>query len=106
MAIFMNYNKIKTELEDRGITIKDFCRQLNVTEQGLHQMIRNGSMKIDVLERISEVLDVPVTYWFIDKCEDAGQRSEPPKMSDVQKIDNITSELNVLLKSLIGKRPK
>ena len=102
----MNYSKIKLELERRKITIKDFCRQIDITEQGLHQMIRNGSMKIDVLERISAVLGVPVTYWFLDKYDDETHHREPAKISDVQKIDNLTTELNVLLKSLVGKRPK
>ena len=102
----MNYSKIKLELERRRITIKDFCRQIDITEQGLHQMIRNGSMKIDVLERISEVLGVPVTYWFNDKYDYEAPYREPTKISDVQKIDNLTTELNVLLKSLVGKRSK
>ena len=63
----MNYHKIKSELEKRGIFVKDFCRQINLTEQGFYQMIRNESMKVDVLERISEALNVSVSYWFDGK---------------------------------------
>jgi transcriptional regulator with XRE-family HTH domain len=102
----MNYSKIKTELELRNITIKDFCREVDITEQGLHQMIRNSSMKIDVLERISQRLDVPVSYWFDDKGEEMTQKRVSAKISDAQRIDNITTELNIFLKSLAAKTPK
>ena len=100
----VNYSRIKLELEHRRITIKDFCREIDVTEQGLHQMIRNGSMKIDVLERISKVLDLPVSHWFDESTGDAARCNEPVKLSEYQKIDNVTAELNRLLKSLVGKR--
>jgi transcriptional regulator with XRE-family HTH domain len=72
----MNYNRIKSELERRGITIKELCGKVDVTEQGLHQMIRNSSMKVDVLERISEALEVPVSYWF------DGPALTPPAIPD------------------------
>ena len=67
-------------------------------------MIRNGSMKIEVLERISKVLDLPVSYWFDDTARDLAWRNEPAKLSDSQRIDNVTAELNRLLKSISGKR--
>ena len=44
----MNYGKIKLELERRGIILREFCRKIDITEQGLYQMIRNQSMKVDV----------------------------------------------------------
>lgn len=105
----MNYSKIKLELERRGITIKEFCREVDITEQGLHQMIRKGSMKVDILERISEVLDVPISYWFDEQPPNI--KNDAPilkdrtetKKTDIKRIDNITTELNVFLKSLIDK---
>ncbi len=120
----MNYSKIKTELEHRGITIKEICRQVEITEQGLHQMIRNGSMKIEVLERISEVLGLPVAYWFDETIVIAGtafgglnghngngygannslRTASSPGPSEMRRIDDITTELNLFLKSLVGTR--
>lgn len=66
----MNYYRIKRELERRNISIRSISKNIGVTEQGLHQMIRNGSMKISVLEEISKFLKVDVIYWFQDehKC--------------------------------------
>lgn len=102
----MNYNKIKRELERREITIKDFCRKVDITEQGLHQMIRNSSMKIDILERISEGLGVPVSFWFDEQTQETASRKQPAKISDTQRIDKLTSDLNALLKSFAGKQPQ
>ena len=60
----MNYRRIKTELEQRNLSIKELCHKIGVSEQGLHQMIRKQSMKLEVLERISRVLNVDMAYWF------------------------------------------
>ena len=101
---YMNYSKIKYELERRAMTVKEFCCKVGITEQGLYQMIRNQSMKVDVLERISEVLEIPIEYWF-DDCMESPDKKSPAvpnadKDLDDRRIDKITLELNKLLKSL------
>ena len=107
----MNYYKIKIELERRGISIKDICRQIDVTEQGFYQMIRNESMRVDVLERISEALNVPISYWFNGKAHTPTENSgvsQPAVAVEEKKeefinpkhIDAVTDELNKLLKEL------
>ena len=105
----MNYYNIKLELEKRGISVKDFCRQINLTEQGFYQMIRNESMKVDVLERISNALNVPVSYWF-DAADYVPDNTSaailPPFVENTdglvssKQIDALTTELNKLLKGL------
>ncbi len=107
----MNYNKIKVELEKRKITVRDFCQQIEITEQGLHQMIRNGSMKVEVLEKISDILCVPVAYWFEENttlykekgCESYLQEDSDNTYGSVnaRQIDSVTSELNRILKAAI-----
>ncbi|MDR0415521.1 MAG: helix-turn-helix transcriptional regulator [Prevotellaceae bacterium] len=105
----MNYHKIKIELERRKITIKAFCQQVGTTEQSLHQMIRNRSMKVDMLERISLALKLPVGYWFDDGALSAGseatsaQKKTPQAVGTAERIDAVTSELNSLLKELHKK---
>ena len=99
----MNYYNIKLELENRGISVKDFCRQINLTEQGFYQMIRNESMKIDVLERISEALNVSVSYWFDDYVPADGAQLIVERREDLatsKRIDTVTNELNKILKEL------
>lgn len=110
----MDYNRIKTEADQQNISIRDLCNRINITEQGLHQMIRNRSMKVEVLERISYVLGVPVTFWF-ENAEypaeyqnagiDAAKTAEPdtPAKAIFRKIDSLTRGLNEVLKEMIPK---
>jgi len=62
----MNYLLIKQIAEQKEITFKSLCAKIGVTEAGLHQMIRNESMRIDVLEKISNAFSVPVSTFFGD----------------------------------------
>ncbi len=85
----MNYQRIKTELEKRKITIKTLCAELGCSEQGFHKMVKNGSMKVDILEKISSLLGLPVAYWFDDE-ENVKQKSYyiyPESCSEVREPD-------------------
>ena len=106
----MDYSRIKNELEHKNISIRELCCKIDVTEQGLHQMIRNKSMKIDVLERISKVLELPVTYWFENQISTRNTAlnkgmSNPLSGSKLshEKIDRLTTGLNKMLKEIISK---
>ena len=110
----MDYNRIKIELEHKGISVRELCYKIDVTEQGLHQMIRRKSMKIEILERISNVLFLPVSYWFEDEENTKNVAlnatdHKPPngkkrntKLSD-EKIDALTKNLNEMLKVMANK---
>ncbi len=63
----MNYNKIKFLADQNKITLKQICAQIDITEQGLQRMFSNNSMKIDTLEKIATVLNVPVAYFFSEE---------------------------------------
>ena len=103
----MDYSRIKSELEHKNLSIRELCFKIDVTEQGLHQMIRNKSMKIEVLERISNVLELPVSYWFEDTSSARNMASHKrvsavlsgTKLS-LEKIDSLTRGLNELLKGI------
>ena len=112
----MDYNRIKTEIERKDMSVRDICCKIDVTEQGLHQMIRNKSMKIEVLERISNVLGLPVTYWFDENATkvavhsigiNSKTRGEPNKSDTnkmmIEKIDSLTKGLNEMLKEMVSK---
>ncbi len=103
----MNYGKIKLELTQRGIEIKEFCKDLGISEQGFHQMIRNRSMRVEVLESISRILQLPITFWFDDNETNVKDSlsSNPAGYSDSnsnlhKQIDSLTKELNGLLKAM------
>ena len=96
----MDYSRIKIELDRKNLSVRDLCIKIAVTEQGLHQMIRNKSMKIEVLERISYVLGLPVSYWFDDATNTGNQVI--PKLN-YEKIDSLTRCLNEVLKEVVSK---
>jgi transcriptional regulator with XRE-family HTH domain len=109
----MDYSRIKAELDRKKMSIRDLCYKIDVTEQGLHQMIRNKSMKIEVLERISQAVGRPMSYWFIDDQANSGlnfpgysdytDRQITPNITH-QKIDSLTKNLNEMLKDILSKQ--
>jgi DNA-binding Xre family transcriptional regulator len=60
----MYYNKIKTEAENKNLTIKKLADIIGISDAGLYQMIRHESMKIDILEKICKVLGVSPGIFF------------------------------------------
>jgi plasmid maintenance system antidote protein VapI len=97
------------------MSIRDLCYKIDITEQGLHQMIRNKSMKIEVLERISKVLGCPMSFWFSE--ENTVNNQQQAQDSDIsgkqitptiihQKIDLLTKDLNEMLKDILAKQPQ
>jgi DNA-binding Xre family transcriptional regulator len=57
---------VKPLLKKRGIKIKDFCKEIGVTQQGFAKIIRYNSTKIDTLELIAAKLNIPVADFFKD----------------------------------------
>jgi len=60
----MNFNKIREYCEEKKITIAVLASQIGISEPGLYQVFRNKSMKVDVLEKIAEALNVPIWSFF------------------------------------------
>ena len=62
----MNVNKIKEILTTRRISIKDFAKDIGMTESGFHKALLNNTFKVSTLEKISAELHIPTTFWFDD----------------------------------------
>lgn len=61
-----NLQKIKTLAVAAGIGMESLASQLGITPQALSKLIRNNSTKIETLEAIARILNVPVTVFFDD----------------------------------------
>lgn len=59
-----NLHLIKTLAENKKMPITELAERVGVSEQQIHLMVRTNSTKINTLEKIAKVLDVPVTYFF------------------------------------------
>lgn len=61
----LEYSKIKKEIAIKGYSIKSFIEdRIGLTEDGFYKAVRNHTLKVRDLEKISEELNVPISYWF------------------------------------------
>ena len=72
----MNYSKLRNLLQEKNITIEKLCSDIGITRSGYHMMIKNDTMRINTLEKISKFLDVPVYTFFTDDYKNETSVSE------------------------------
>lgn len=60
----MNFNKIKNICEQKGLPISTLADKIGISEAGIYLSFRNKSMKVDILEKIAKVLEVPIWVFF------------------------------------------
>jgi transcriptional regulator with XRE-family HTH domain len=60
----MNFNKIKIICDEKGLTVPQLAEKIGFSEAGLYQSFRKKSMKVDILEKIAQVLEVPIWVFF------------------------------------------
>ena len=60
----MNYNQIRKLIDQKGLTFKRFCDKIGMTPQGFEPAIEKETVPARVLKKMSEVLNVPVSYFF------------------------------------------
>ncbi len=60
----MNLKQIEIISEAKGIKIKDLADKAEVAFSGLYRAIKENSIKASTLERIAEILEVPISVFF------------------------------------------
>lgn len=79
---------IKQRIEDLRLSKKipkmDFYEQVGMTSKGFNQMFENNSIKLSTLQKIAELLEVPITYFFTEN---------KPKVLTVADLQQKVSEL-------------
>lgn len=58
--------RIKEVLEEKGISVVDLAEKLGVTRGACYNYI-NGNPTVEILNRIADAINVPVTYLFEQK---------------------------------------
>ena len=66
----LNYNKIEELLKKLKITKKELLEKLEMSNQGYIDMVKDRTMKVKTLEKLSEFLGVPESYFFDEEDED------------------------------------
>lgn len=59
-----NLQLISELLKKKKMSQKDFCEQVGLTDVSLRRIIERNSTKTETLEKIAEVLNVPIGYFF------------------------------------------
>jgi hypothetical protein len=73
----LDYNKIKKEITSRNFSIKKFIEgKIGLTENGFYMAVKNDTLKVRDLEKISRALELPMTHWFEDDTSDLTAREE------------------------------
>jgi transcriptional regulator with XRE-family HTH domain len=60
----MNYNKLENLVKSHNLDIVAFCTSIGMSKGGYYRMLQDKTLKVEVLERISDVLGVPVGVFF------------------------------------------
>ena len=114
----MYYSRIKKIAENKNLAIKDLAERISLSEAGLHQMIRNESIKVSILEKIAEILGVSVINFFeeelrLDVLNESAEKynvqakSTCANCNQLQRfIDSQTKHIERLEKELDGLREK
>lgn len=61
MANLAIINKL---IEERNLSVTEFCLRANISAQSLREIVKRNSTKTDILERFAAVLHVPVGVFF------------------------------------------
>ena len=100
----LNLQKIKQLAGEKNMTLVDVAKELGISKQSLNQMMRENSTKVSTLERIAEILGVPVTTFFDEGSHvntisiNTGVQGSP---NAVQSVGSDSSGEVALLKSRI-----
>lgn len=61
-----NLNRIKEILEERNISISEFCKEINMSLSGFKRILEKNSTRLQTLETIADALNCPVGIFFND----------------------------------------
>lgn len=94
----MEYNKINKILTDKRLSIPQLADKIGMTKRGLYSSIENKTLTISTLEKIAEVLDVPVTVFFDEQSANWNNKDLIAKNTKLdienQDLEERISELN------------
>ena len=92
----MDYNKLEKIRKGKKITQKELAEKIGISESTYKKNIVKQNMTIAVLEKITEVLEVPLTEFF-DKENSISSFNEPSGQYLT------TNELREVIKELRGQ---
>jgi len=97
--------RIKKVIKNQNLTLSEVSTKIGFTETGFYKMLKNGDFKISTLQKIAEVLGLPVSYFFSESTESEHLGSiirtiVPNNQIDSKEIEYLKRE-NTHLKQLL-----
>lgn len=104
---------VKTTATNCGVTTKELSRRLGVSQSTVENYVKRSSLDIEILKRISDVLEVNLIDRFLHECGDTGftvitkeHRDARAELHSVQlELEKLACE-NFLLKEEINRMRK
>lgn len=72
----LDLKKIRDRREEKGISQEEMAKAIGRYSRTTYTRIENGevSLKASELEALAKILDVPISYFFNNKCEKMSHR--------------------------------
>lgn len=85
----MNYNKITELAADKRISIPQIADKIGMSKRGLYAGLKENSLRVDTLEKIAGVFEVPVSIFFTAEDEIVPETAQ-------KELDNASKEISEL----------
>jgi transcriptional regulator with XRE-family HTH domain len=99
-TVLMDYLKLHKAVETNKISITELCKKIYITRKTYYNNIENKTLKVETLEKICEVLQLPVTYFFDDKEQKMLMVNEAKQGYEAKKEGNLEHDFINALKEL------
>lgn len=86
----------------KKFTLEQLAVHIDKSVGGLHKMFKNQNMTIDTLERISRVLEVPMTYWFEEERSVASEQLIEYRRQNEGTIEDLRADLKYFREECIA----
>ncbi len=99
--------KIKAYIESKGINLTHLAKKIEMSKQNLSSVLSNNDIKLSQLQKICNVLGLPITYFFDERLEasrhDSNNRAnenEPRYLSKDEQISILMRDMNLKIEQL------
>ena len=99
--------KIKAHIESKGINLTHLAKKIEMSKQNLSSVLSNNDIKLSQLQKICNVLGVPITYFFDERLDvarhDGNTRAgetEPRYLSKDEQISILMRDMNLKIEQL------
>lgn len=99
----MKGSELKSKLEELGFTKAFIAEKLGVPPQNVHIWLRADDVKTGTLEKLSEVLDVPISYFYGESFNNVSSVSGNNNATATGNNNTVSSSDDRLLTLLLNK---